>query len=74
MEEDQTTYNVEVIMTVSRDGRDVDKKRVDFGKLKEAQVTGLADLFAMMAANIEYIKALTPQFEKLDKTRPDYLK
>jgi hypothetical protein len=67
------TYNVEVVMSVSKDGREVDKKRVDFGKLKEAQVKGLADLFAMMAANIEYIKALTPQFEKLDKSRPEYL-
>jgi|HubBroStandDraft_4_1064222.scaffolds.fasta_scaffold3592543_1 hypothetical protein len=67
------TYNVEVVMSVSKDGREVDKKRVDFGKLKEAQVKGLTDLFAMMAANIEYIKALTPQFEKLDKSRPEYL-
>ncbi len=60
-------------MSVSKDGAEVDKKRVNFGKLKEAQVKGLADLFSMMAANIEYIKALAPQFERLDKTRPEYL-
>ena len=73
MEEDEETFSVEVVMAVSKDGKEVDKKRVDFGKLKGAQVRGLADLFAMMSANIEYIKALTPQFEKLDRTRPEYL-
>jgi hypothetical protein len=66
-------YSVEVVMSVSKEGEEVEKKRVDFGKLKEAQVKGLADLFSMMSANIEYIKALTPQFERLDKTRPEYL-
>lgn len=60
-------------MLVSKDGKEVDRKRVDFGKIKEAQVKGLADLFSMMAANIEYLKKLTPQFEKLDKSKPAYL-
>jgi hypothetical protein len=66
-------YSVEVVMSVSKEGEEVEKKRVDFGKLKEAQVKGLADLFSMMSAKLEYIKALTPQFERLDKTRPEYL-
>ncbi len=66
-------YSVEVSMRVSKYGRNVETKTIDFGKLKEAQVRGLTDLFAMLAANIEYIKKLTPQFEKLDRSKPDYL-
>jgi hypothetical protein len=70
----EEVYNVEVVMSISKDGKEAEVKKVDFGKLKEAQVKGLTDLFSMMAANIEYIKALTPQFEKLDKSRPEYLR
>ncbi len=71
--QDEDSYDVSVTMLVSKNGRDVEKKNVDFGKLKEAQVKGLADLFSMMSANIEYIKSLTPHFEKLDKSKPTYL-
>lgn len=66
-------YDVTVTMQVSKEGKDVDQKKIDFGKLKEAQVRGLADLFSMMSSNIEYIKSLSPQFEKIDKTKPSYL-
>ncbi len=71
--QDEETYDVTVTMQISKGGRDVDRKKMDFGKLKEAQVKGLADVFAMMSANIEYLKSLTPQFEKLDKSKPEYL-
>jgi len=67
------TYNVDVVMQISKDGKEIEEKKVNFGELKEAQVKGLADLFAMMAQNVEYIKKLTPQFEKLDKSKPAYL-
>lgn len=60
-------------MTISSDQNEVETKRIDFGKLNDDQVKGLADLFSMMAANVEYIKKLAPQFEKLDKSRPGYL-
>ncbi|MHB8567077.1 MAG: hypothetical protein ACYC7D_06245 [Nitrososphaerales archaeon] len=70
---DEESYDVIVSMEISKNGQNVDMKKVDFGKLKEAQVKGLADLFAMMSANVEYIKKLTPQFEKLDKSVPNYL-
>ena len=66
-------YDVEVSMKISKNGREVETKDIDFGKLKEAQVKGLTDLFSMMAQNIEYIKKLEPQFEKLDKSKPTYL-
>ena len=72
MEEDDA-YDVIVTMYVSKKDREIDRKKVEFGKLKEAQVKGLADLFSMMSANIEYIKSLAPQFEKLDKSKPNYL-
>ena len=71
--ENEESYDVEVTMRVSKQGKEVEQKRVDFGLLKKDQVKGMADLFSMMAANIEYIKNLTPQFEKIDKTKPTYL-
>jgi hypothetical protein len=70
---DEDTFDVTVTMQISKNGKDVENKKVDFGRLREAQVKGLADLFSMMSANIEYIKNLTPQFEKLDKSKPTYL-
>jgi len=67
-------YDVVVSMEISRDnGLNVDSKRIDFGRLKEDQVKGLTDIFSMMAANVEYLKKLTPQFEKMDKSKPAYL-
>ncbi len=67
-------YDVVVSMEISRENGDtVDSKRIDFGKLKEDQVKGLTDIFSMMAANIEYLKKLAPQFERMDKSKPQYL-
>ena len=66
-------YNVDVTMKISKHGRGVETKTIDFGIVKESQVKGLTDLFSMMAANIEYIKKLAPQFEKLEKGKPTYL-
>jgi Zn-finger domain-containing protein len=70
---DDDNYDVTVTMEISKNGRHVDQKKVDFGKLREAQVKGLADLFSMLSANMEYLKSLTPQFEKIDKSKPTYL-
>ncbi|MGA2874791.1 MAG: hypothetical protein ABSE82_04535 [Nitrososphaerales archaeon] len=72
-EESGEEYDVEVSMKISKDGKNVETKNIDFGILKESQVKGLTDLFSMMAANVEYIKKLAPQFEKLDKSKPTYL-
>jgi hypothetical protein len=72
-EESGDVYSVEVSMRISKEGRNIETKTIDFGKLKESQVKGLTDLFSMIAANAEYIKKLTPQFEKLDKSKPAYL-
>jgi len=67
-------YDVVVSMEISNEkGSQVDSKRIDFGKLKEDQVKGLTDVFSMMAANIEYLKKLAPQFERMDKSKPQYL-
>ena len=60
-------------MTISSDKNEVETKNIDFGKLNDDQVKGLADLFSMMAANVEYIKKLAPQFERIDKNKPNYL-
>ncbi len=64
---------VSMIITDSS-GKEADSKQIDFGKLKRDQVKGLTDLFSMMAANIEYIKKLEPQYERLDKSKPPYLR
>jgi hypothetical protein len=71
---DGETFDVVVSMSIKdAEGKNVDSKQIDFGKLKRAQVKGLADLFSMMASNVEYIKKLQPQYEKLDKSKPSYL-
>jgi hypothetical protein len=66
-------YRVEVSMKISKHGSIVETKNIDFGIMKESQLKGLTDLFSMMAANIEYLKKLAPQFEKLEKGKPNYL-
>ena len=35
--EDQESYSVEVTMLVSKQGKEIDRKRVDFGMLKEVR-------------------------------------
>ncbi len=68
-------FEVVVTMIIAdASGKEVDSKKIDFGKLKRDQVRGLTDLFSMMASNIEYIKKLEPQYEKLDKSKPPYLR
>lgn len=67
-------FGVVVSMQITdMSGKEVDSKKIDFGKLKLDQVRGLTDLFSMMASNIEYIKKLEPQYEKLGKSKPAYL-
>ncbi len=71
--DEKELYDVKVTMQISKKGKVVETKNMDMTKLNEAYVKGLADLFSMLAANVEYIKKLTPQFEKLDKSKPNYL-
>ena len=71
--DEKELYDVKVTMQISKKGRVVETKNMDMTRLDEAYVKGLADLFSMLAANVEYIKKLTPQFEKLDKSKPNYL-
>jgi hypothetical protein len=66
-------FQVVVTMQISKKGKEIESKRMDLGELKEDQVKGLADLFSMLAANVEYIKKLSPQFEKLGRSKPGYL-
>jgi hypothetical protein len=73
-ESNEAYYDVVVSMEISSEkGVPVDSKRIDFGRLNEDQVKGLTDIFSMMAANIEYLKKLAPQFERMDKSKPQYL-
>ena len=73
--ESSDIFGVVVTMLITDiSGKEIDSKRIDFGKLKRDQVKGLTDLFSMMASNVEYIKKLEPQYEKLDKSKPPYLR
>jgi hypothetical protein len=74
LEDKSGIFSVVVTMIIMDDaGKEVDSKKIDFGKLRRDQVKGLADLFSMMSSNMEYIKKLQPQYEKLDKSKPPYL-
>jgi hypothetical protein len=71
----QEIFGVVVTMMITdTTGKEVESKKIDFGKLKRDQVKGLADLFSMMSSNVEYIKKLEPQYERLDKSKPPYLR
>ena len=67
-------YDVVVSMDISSgegiEGRFQENR---FWKAKEDQVKGLTDLFSTIAANIEYLKKLAPQFDKMNKSKPQYL-
>jgi hypothetical protein len=68
-------FGVVVTMKISdEDGKEVDSKTVDFGNLRADQLKGLTDLFSMMASNVEYVRKLSPQYEKLGNSIPPYLR
>jgi hypothetical protein len=68
-------FGVVVTMKISDEsGKEIDSKAVDFGKLSSDQLRGLTDLFAMMASNVEYIRKLSPQYEKVGNSIPPYLR
>ncbi len=68
-------FGVVVTMKISdTEGKEVDSKTVDFGSLRADQLKGLTDLFSMMASNVEYIRKLSPQYEKLENSSPPYLR
>ena len=67
-------FGVVVTMKItSEEGAELESKTVDFGKMREDQLKGLTDLFSMMASNVEYIRKLSPQYEKVGNTAPPYL-
>jgi hypothetical protein len=67
------TFEVSVSMHIKKDGKEIETKNVDFGKMHEDQLKGLTELFSMIASNVEYIRNLAPQYEKIDKSKPSYL-
>ena len=69
----QEIFDVLVTMQIGKDGKEVEKKTIDFGKISADQLRGLTDIFSMIASNVEYIRKLAPQYEKLDKSKPSYL-
>ncbi len=65
-------FDVVVTMSITKEGKEVETKKIDFGRVREDQLKGLTDLFSMMASNVEAIRKLEPQYERLDKSKPSY--
>ena len=66
-------FEVSVSMHIKKDGKEIESKNVDFGKMREDQLKGLTDLFSMIASNVEYIRNLAPQYEKIGNSKPSYV-
>ena len=67
-------YRTKVIMEITDDkGELVRKREIDLGKMNESALNELNDLFSLMSKDIDQIKKLEPQFEKLAKREPEYL-
>jgi hypothetical protein len=68
-------FRVTVSMNIKNENdKEVDSRTIDFGKMNGDQLKGLTDLFSMMASNVEYIRKLAPQYEKLGSSVPPYLR
>ena len=67
-------FDVVVTMSIGQEGREVEARRIDFGKVREDQLKALTDLFSTIASNVEAIRNLAPLYEKLDKSKPSYLR
>ena len=66
-------FEVSVSMHIKKEGKEIETKNVDFGKMRDDQLKGLTELFSMIASNVEYIRNLAPQYEKIDKSKPSYV-
>jgi hypothetical protein len=70
----EKVYHVTVSMIIDEEGKGViDKKQIDFGKMDFEALKELTDMFNLMSKDIDQIKRLKPQFEKIEKTKPEYL-
>ncbi len=67
-------FDVVVTMSIGQEGKEVQSRRIDFGKVREDQLKALTELFGTISSNVEAIKNLAPVFEKLDKSKPSYLR
>ena len=67
-------FDVVVTMSIGQEGKEVQSQRIDFGKVREDQLKALTELFGTISSNVEAIRSLAPVFEKLDKSKPSYLR
>lgn len=67
-------FDVVVTMSIGQEGKEVQSRRIDFGKVREDQLKALTELFGTISSNVEAIRSLAPVFEKLDKSKPSYLR
>lgn len=67
-------YGVTVSMIIDEEGKgEIDRKEINFGRMDSAALKELTDMFSLMSKDIDQIKRLKVQFEKLEKTKPEYL-
>ena len=66
-------FSVSVNLRVLEKGKEIDSRRIDFGKLDKKGLDELLTLFSIMEQNIEQMKKMEPVFEKHDRTKPGYV-
>ncbi|HKW03809.1 MAG TPA: hypothetical protein VJN71_00795 [Nitrososphaerales archaeon] len=68
------TFEVKVTMNISQGGKELEARQIDFGSVNEDQLKALTDLFSTISTNVDAIRSMAPLYERLDKTKPSYLK
>ena len=66
-------FGVVVTMRVTKEGKTIESRQIDFGKMDEKGYKELNGLFALMSKDIDQIKNMSSVFEKLGKSKPEYV-
>ncbi|MGI0079582.1 MAG: hypothetical protein ACRECH_08155 [Nitrososphaerales archaeon] len=67
-------FDVVVTLSIGQNGKEVETRKIDFGKVRDDQLKALTDLFATISSNVDAIRKMAPIYEKLDKSKPSYLR
>jgi len=68
------SHRVVVSMDIFENEAMVERKQIDFGRMDKDALKELVDLFSLMAKDIEQVKKFGPQYRKLEKKKPEYVK
>jgi hypothetical protein len=70
--EDQS-YEVVISMKITSEGKEVDTKKIDLGKMDRKALDNLVGLFSLLSTNLEQIMSFAPQIGKVDERKPAYV-